>query len=307
MENSELKQKIENLLGEEVVTFVLKGKGMANNAYYLETKTGNKYLVKEERADKETDEQNNLIAEGNIIKRLNELDPNLPVPQVAFVSETLKMYCYKYIDGEMMIHAWASLSEENRQILSEEIGLFHARLGKLIMQDDAQKAGLQIDLNSTLGEEMEKNCTDFLADQELPEEWRGLVELARKIFTETESSALFQCIHNDAHNENIIVKDGKLESFIDFGDSEFADAHRDFCMYVRHHSDYVQYILNAYIQASGNELSKKRVVAFAFMRDLDEVAYYFHNPLEEQKRLQELPGIPVKQRVENYKRLLAEW
>ena len=37
MNGEELKNKIQEILGKEITTFVLKGKGACNNAYYIET------------------------------------------------------------------------------------------------------------------------------------------------------------------------------------------------------------------------------------------------------------------------------
>lgn len=47
------KLQIQKLLGKKITQFVLKGKGACNNAYYLETDKGEKYIVKQEREIKE--------------------------------------------------------------------------------------------------------------------------------------------------------------------------------------------------------------------------------------------------------------
>lgn len=304
MGNTELKRTIASLLGKEITHFELKGKGMCNNAYYLETSDGNNYLVKEERPDKETDEQNNLVVEGGLIQRLNMLDPSLPVPQIAFVSESPRLYGYSYLQGVMMVDLWPSLLEEKRISLCESVGNLHAQLGRLIDENTARDVGLVIDFDNTVPESYDS----FLNDTELPADWKSLAQEAYRVYNETHDQAIFQCIHNDAHNENVILNaEGELVSFIDFGDSEFADVHKDFCYYVRHYPDYVKYVIDSYQKSSGNEISEKRVILYALLRDLDEVAWYFHNPEDEQKRLLKSPGILVAQRVENYKKLLGDY
>lgn len=302
MTDFDLRRTVESLLGQEVVTLSLAKKGMCNDVYYAETTAGGRFSIKAERKDKSATEQNDLLIEANLLRRLNRQSHTFPVPQIAFVSESPILYGYRYVEGTVMFQAWLSLSDDERISLSTSLGRFHAILGKLITAADS----LELGLRSGPDENLERNCKRFLASSRPPIEWKKLVERAWSAFEETLSEAHYQCIHNDAHPENIIVNGSKLASVVDFGDCEFNDISKDLCYYVRHYPNHYRYVLDAYSEVTGNRLSEKRVVLHALLTDL---VYFFSNPNQEQReleRIQKYCGIPVNTRVENYQRLLAE-
>jgi aminoglycoside phosphotransferase (APT) family kinase protein len=105
-----LERITEENLGKKLIGFSLKGQGMCNNVWYAVSEDHQQYSVKQERSEKEEDEQNDLLVEARIIRRLNEKSPSLPVPHVVFLAENPKMYCYHYVEGERMRDAWDFLS-----------------------------------------------------------------------------------------------------------------------------------------------------------------------------------------------------
>lgn len=62
-----IKVIIEKNIGKSVSELILKGKGMCNYAWYVRTSDDKKYLIKQERSDKETSERNDLITEARTI------------------------------------------------------------------------------------------------------------------------------------------------------------------------------------------------------------------------------------------------
>ena len=72
-----MKDQIQKLLGEEISLIKLKGQGACNNAYYVETQNHHKYIIKQERENKEFKPQNTLIVEANIIKQLANMKYSL--------------------------------------------------------------------------------------------------------------------------------------------------------------------------------------------------------------------------------------
>ncbi len=141
----ELKVKIQELLRKAITKFVLKGKGYCNNAYYIETSDKSKYIVKEQGNDKELQEQNDLAIEAVVIQQLYKIGLSVPIPRVIFVSEKPKMYGYEYIEGDMMMDVWESLSETERIDICRTLGYFHSEIGKKFTKEMAKQIGIKID------------------------------------------------------------------------------------------------------------------------------------------------------------------
>ena len=135
MENTQadldkLKSHVQTSLGKEINKLILKGKGAVSMAYYVETNDGGKYIVKQERIDKEVEPQNDLIVEAKVAQQLYDLNLSVPIPHVVFVSENPKMYGYEYIEGDLMRGIWETLSENERVDICTKLGYFHAEIGK---------------------------------------------------------------------------------------------------------------------------------------------------------------------------------
>ena len=270
--HDQLKLKIQEYLGKEITQFTLKGKGACNNAYYIETIDGGRYIVKEEREDKETHEQNSLAVEGRVIQQLGDLGLSVPLPTIAFVSEELKMYGYEYVDGDIMRGIWNSLSEHEKIDICRSLGNFHAEIGKKFTKEMSEAVGIEINNSTGLHPEVVERYEKWSIDSKIPEDFRNLVIQARSIFESTHNDVFFQFIHNDAHHENVLIKDAKISGIIDFGDAEYGEIAKEFSRYIRDYPDYFQHIVSAYEEVSGNKLSYKRLVSNAFVSGFNEIA-----------------------------------
>jgi len=269
MENLTASQKVSKrliaeLLKEEIRLFALKGKGLVNNAYYVETRTG-KYIVKQEREDKEFQPQNNLVVEAAVIKQLATLNLSTPVPNVVFVCEEPKMYGYKYIEGDMLINVWTAMTEEEKISICRELGNFHAEIGKKFTKQMAEEVGIKINTSLDVHQETIKDNESILSDKEVPEELKNLLKETRQIFDTTMHKGLFQFLHNDAQHENILIRDKKISGIIDFGESEYGEVVKEFSRYIRDFPNYFQYIVSAYEEKSGNKLLYKRLVSYSLL------------------------------------------
>jgi len=273
---NELKTIIQNLLNKEITQFSLKGKGAVNNAYYIETSDGKKYIVKQEREDKEFQPQNDLVVEAKVAQVLCGLDLSIPVPSVVFISEDPKMYCYEFIEGNLMREIWENLSEDERVDVCNRLGYFHAEIGKKFTKEMAEKVGIKIDMSPDLHPEVLAEYNRLILDEAVPEEFVKLVKLAKSIFERTQSRLVFQFLHNDAHHENVIVKDKMISGFIDLGMAEYGEVAKEFSRYIRDYPDYFQHIVSAYEKESGNVLSYERLVSNALISGfVDIVEDYF--------------------------------
>lgn len=264
-QDSGLREKIQECLGKEITQFVLKGKGACNNAYYIETVGGGKYIVKQEREQKESEPQNNLLIEAAIAKHLHNLGLSIPIPHVVFVSEHPNIYGYEYIDGEMMIGVWDSLSKDERIGICHNLGRFHAEIGKKVGKETSQKIGIKIDESHGLHPEVLKEYHELMKSDDVPDQFKRLVETAMGIFNETLDRPVFQFIHNDAHHENVLIKDRKISGIIDFGNAEYGEVTKEFSRYIRDFPEYFTYIVSAYEKESGHRLSYKHLVSNALL------------------------------------------
>lgn len=271
MKQDQLKYIIEQELGKNIVDFSLKGKGMCNNAWYVKTSDNKEYLIKQERHDKETNEQNDLIVEAKTIQELNETNPNLPIPKIVFIIGSPKMYCYEYIEGEMMINAWKNLSEQEKISLCEELGKFHAKFESALSPNEVKILGLEINTSTDLHSETKKEIEVFLNDAQIPEKYKKIVRQVSQLFEETRAEALFGLCHNDSHHENIIVRNGKLACMIDFGDTEYGNIYNEFTRYVQDYPDYFEIIVGTYERMSNRKLSRTRLIAQTVLNAVDDI------------------------------------
>jgi Ser/Thr protein kinase RdoA (MazF antagonist) len=297
MENEiQLRNKIQELLGKEIITFELKGKGDCNYAYYVETHDGGKYIVKQEREQKQTEDQNDLVVEGNLLRKLYATDLSTPIPKVVFVSENPKLYGYEYIEGELMRGVWESLSEDEKIDICRSLGRFHAEIGKNFTKEMCATSG--IDMNDSIEPhpQVGKDYKRLITDPNVPVEFNNLVKEAKVIFDGTVDKTVFQFLHNDAHHENVIIKNKEISGIIDFGDSEYGETAKEFSRYIRDYPDYFQHIVSSYEQISGNKLSYERLVSNALISGfIDIVENYWKGGESRQK---------AKEAIEKYKELL---
>ncbi len=264
-------EKIESLLGKKIKVFELKGKGACNNAYYIETEEGKKYIVKQEREDKELSEQNSLLVEARVEEELYKNNLSVPIPKVIFVGEFPAIYGYEYLEGDLMRSIWESLGESERIDICHKLGVFHAEMGKKISKDEARDLGVKINESTDLHPEIIEEYDLILSSSDIPEEFKVLARKAREIFNTTFDKTFFQFIHNDAHHENVLIKDNKISGIIDFGDAEYGEIAKEFSRYIRDFPNYFTHIVSAYEEESGNKLSYIRLVTNAFLSGLMEI------------------------------------
>lgn len=270
-----MKKTIQKLLGEGIIIFEVKGKGYCNNAYYVETQSGKKFIIKEERPDGELKEQNSLTVEAHVIQELSKLNFSIPLPKIRFVSKEPTMFGYTYIEGEPLIDTWKKLTQEERIRICQDLGNFHAELGQRINETMAREMGIQINMYKGLHPEVEEEYCKILTFTDIPNGWKTFAQKAKTVFDQTLELGVFQFLHNDAHHENIIVKDGEITGIIDFGDSEYGEVAREFSRYIRDFPDHAEYIIKAYEKASGHKLSRERLLSNSFLSGLmDNVEDY---------------------------------
>ncbi len=262
---SSLKRIIQDSLGKEITQISLKGRGACNDAYYVETTDGSRYIVKRERVQKEFQPQNSLLVEAAVARKLFGVGLSVPIPRVALTSEDPAMYGYEYIDGVILKDVWGVLSEVERIDICQKLGNFHAEIGKKITREVSQDLGVKIDESSGLHPEVEKEYIQLMAMGDVPDQFKQLAQRAKEVFERTKDRCIFQFLHNDAHHENILIKDKKIAGIIDFGNAEYGEVAREFSRYIRDFPEHFQYIVVAYEAVSGNQLSYDRLVSNALL------------------------------------------
>lgn len=271
MERVQLKKFIDNKLGKNIVEFFLKEKGMCNNAWYVKTSDNEEYLIKQERHDKGTNEQNDLVVEAKTIQKLNQVNSSLPIPKIVFILESPKMYCYKYIEGDMMLDAWKNLSEQEKKSLCKELGKFHAEFENALSKEEIQALGLEIDTSTDLHKQTKEEIEVFLNDTQIPEKYKIIVKQVCEVFEKTKTEASFGLCHNDSHHENIIIHKGKFACVIDFGDTGYGDIHNEFTRYVQDYPNYFEIIVKTYEKLSNKTLSRIRLIAQTILNAIDDI------------------------------------
>ena len=289
---------IQPYLPSPITTLSLKGKGAVNYAYYVETEDGSKYIVKQEREDKEFQPQNNLVVEAHVIQKLRLEGLRFPIPEVVFISETPHMYGYKYVEGELLRGVWSSLTENEKIHICKSLGKFHAEIGKKFSKDDAKAIGIVIDPSTNLHPEVLRDYALILENPEVPEEFKSVARNAKSIFDTTHDDVVFQFLHNDAHHENVLIKDTEISGIIDFGNAEYGEIAKEFSRYIRDFPAHFQHIISAYEEESGNRLSYIRLVTGSLVNGLiDNVEDYLKGG---DKR------VKAEMAIATYKKLIEE-
>ncbi|MFA7193498.1 MAG: aminoglycoside phosphotransferase family protein [Candidatus Paceibacterota bacterium] len=273
--SEDLRGDIEKIIKEKITKFELKASGFVNNAYYLETKTGKKCIVKVEKEIQEFTPQNSLVIEAKVAQKLYESNLTIPVPEVIFVSQDPDMYGYSFIEGDTLRNVWKDLSEEERIDILRNLGYFHAQIGKIISKQNANEMGVLVDDSTGLHLEVLADYHLIISDESLPKNMIDLAQKAKSIFDTTLDQSVFQFIHNDAHHENVLIKDKKISGFIDFGNSEYGETAREFSRYIRDFPNHFQHIIDSYEEESNNKLSLARLITNSFLSGLiDNVEDY---------------------------------
>jgi Ser/Thr protein kinase RdoA (MazF antagonist) len=298
MTEEELKLKIQKHLGKEIIRFALQGKGAVNFAYYIETSDGGKYIIKQERADKEFQPENDLPTEAAIAKQLYILDLSIHTPHVVFSSKNPDMYGYEYVEGELMKEIWGSLSEDEKISICQSLGYFHAEIGKKLTEGMSRACGVKIDGSSGLHPEVSEEYERLSIDPNVPDEFRNLAKKAKVIFDGTMDGVVFQFIHNDSHHENILIKEKKISGIIDFGNAEYGEIAKEFSRYIRDYPDYFQYIVSAYEEKSGNKLSYERLISNALLSGFVDIVENYNKG--------GVDRIKAKESIATYRRLLSK-
>jgi len=295
-DQEKLKLKIQELLGEKITQFVLKGKGAVNFAYYVETADGGKYIVKQERSDKEFQPQNNLIVEAKVAQTLYDIKLSLPIPRVVFISENPEMYGYEYIEGDLMIEKWESFSENERVDICHQLGYFHAEIGKKFTKEMAGVIGIKIDMSANLHPEVSSDYDRLIIDINVPDNFKILAREAKLIFDKTQDNLVFQFLHNDSHHENIIIKNKVISGIIDFGNAEYGEIAKEFSRYIRDFPDYFKHIVSSYEKESGNNLSYERLVSNALLSGFIDIIDDYHKGGEDR--------LKAEKSIETYRKLV---
>ncbi len=303
MENTQadldkLKSHVQTSLGKEINKLILKGKGAVSMAYYVETNDGGKYIVKQERIDKEVEPQNDLIVEAKVAQQLYDLNLSVPIPHVVFVSENPKMYGYEYIEGDLMRGIWETLSENERVDICTKLGYFHAEIGKKFTKEMAQTIGIKNDMSEDLHPEVSADYKRLILDAGVPEEFKSLVKEAKSIFEVTQDKLAYQFLHNDSHHENIIIKDKKISGIIDFGNAEYGEITKEFSRYIRDFPEYFKYIVTAYEEESGNKLSYERLISNALISGFIDIVEDYRKGGDDR--------LKAEKAIDTYKNLIQE-
>lgn len=296
MAPDDLKHTIQNLLGEEITEFTLKGKGCVNYAYYIETKNGLKLIVKKEREDAICIPPNSLKVEATLIQNLASFHVHIPIPKVVFISEDPLMYAYEYLDGEVLKSAWHDLTEEERIEICTALGYFHAEVGNKISEDDAIAMGVVVNRSTDVHPKHLSDYDAALVNSLIPEEYKALARKAKELFDSTHDQVYFQFLHNDGHRENVLIKDKKISGIIDYGNAEYGEIAKEFAHYVREFPNHFQYIVSAYEERSGNKLSMKRLISYSYLSSLNDFVQEYIKGGE--------PRSNTEKSIVEYKRLL---
>lgn len=293
-----LKSEIQKILGKEISVLNLKASGFVSNAYYIETVDGSKYIAKQKQKDKENFAQNTLTTEARVIKLLGEMHLLLPIPRIISILEESEMYVYEYIEGEVLRSVWDTLSEEEKINICSSLGNFHAEIGKKFTKEMSVVSGIRINESTGLHPEVLEEYIKYSVDLAVPEDLRMLLKKAKEVFDTTEDQVVFQFVHNDAHHENVLIKDKKISGIIDFGDAEWGEVAKEFSRYIRDWPDHFHHIVSAYEKSSGHKLSFERLMSNAFLSGFGEIWEDYHKRGEEKERAEYL--------ISKYKTFLSD-
>jgi thiamine kinase-like enzyme len=154
-----------------------------------------------------------------------------------------------------------------------------------------------IDPSPKLHPEVEADYHRLIKDETTPQHFKDLAQKAKDILDTTLDETIFQFLHNDAHPENIIIKDKQISGIIDFGNAEYGEIAKEFSRYIRDFPHHFTHIVSAYENASCNKLSHRRLVSNALLSGFIDIVESYHKGGEEKAKAEKVISI--------YKDLLA--
>jgi Ser/Thr protein kinase RdoA (MazF antagonist) len=259
MNISTIIKKTEDNLNVTVDSYSILGEGQCNTIFKIETNNQG-YCLKLEKEEKPFDELNHISVEGSILEYLNEnIDIVQYVPKLVVVNK--KYYLYEYINGKSMKESFDGFSVDTQEDICKNIAKFHYLLEKA-KKEDVLKIGVTEYKPERHKLGLEQHDLSILSRKN-----KDLITRAFRIYEDSIDSSLHQLLHNDAHDENIFIRNNKV-IFIDFGDMIWRDVHYDFYNYVIKYPNHWESIVNEFENLSGQKINRKRIVSIALLRYL---------------------------------------
>ncbi|OGM94991.1 hypothetical protein A2524_02780 [Candidatus Wolfebacteria bacterium RIFOXYD12_FULL_48_21] len=280
-----LKRIISKKLHVDIIEISFLGKGACSNIFSCKTRTGQLYCLKEERSDKFDTESNDIVKEARLIQFLNTQSIAL-IPEVTFILNKPRLYCYKYIQGKPLNTRWNSLSEKNKVSIMKSIGKYHAELYNKISIDEAGLAGVRKDESDfihSISNILPKLKSIDKSNSQLYKKALWMQKSYRRV---TDEHPVYGFLHGDLHQGNLLVNHGKLAGIVDFGKSAIGDIHKDFSHHARHYPEYIDVLIDSYKSHTGLKLSKDKIIFYAFLKDLEKLTYHIDKYATHKKNIE---------------------
>lgn len=282
-------------LREKVAEFSLLEKGACNNIFLLKTESGKSYCLKEERPDKLDGEANNILTEADLIDLLHKKSVAY-TPKILFVFKKHKVYCYEYIDGETLDSRWEYMTKKDRETIMKDIGKYHAELYNKISVEELSPLGIKKDVR-----DFDNYISDILCKlgeiNKSSELYKATLKMQQSYSKARFDNAINSFLHGDLHKGNLLVNKNKLAGVVDFGKSVIGDIHKDFSHHMRHYPEYIDIVIKSFENMTGINLSKNKIVFYAFLKDLEKLIYH----LDKYKTHKEM----LEKKIKTYNKLLS--
>lgn len=252
----------------ELKEIILIGSGACNDVYFLKTHDKS-FALKIEKNIKVDLEVNSIKKEFLIIKKLTERKINL-LPKSAEFIKTLNGFLYTYVKSETLDKTWPSLDSFGRKNILSDIIKFQSSIHKLGRIDDVDIKNGSCDI---------LKYTKFLKSKVKKESginnnlYRELLKI-ETILKSLSYKPLITLIHDDIHPGNLLIFNKKLCGIIDFGKIVYADVYKDFSHLISMYPEYTEYIINTYEKISGIKMSKKILLYYSILRDIEKSSYH---------------------------------
>jgi aminoglycoside phosphotransferase len=202
---------------------------------------------------------------------------SVKIPEVLFRGRSLDYIGYRKIPGVTLSEeAGASIPAFERKRLSQQIASFLAELHAAVDVETAKRAGLEEHDVSSFDKIYPVIAARFPDDQRLVEFTRH----ASLEFSEMTSHAPNRVLHWDLHNGNMILDpaDHSLRGVVDFDTVRIADVHAEFRSLYRFNPALAAESMEAYEKLAGVNLSFRRVMLYAWLVKLSDLAQSADSP-----------------------------
>ncbi len=202
----------------------------------------------------------------------------LAIPQIEFVGKAASYMGYHKIPGTRFTNRLlGSLTARERARLVRDLANFLFEIHSAMSVSEAKRIDLRDELPRPFHDRIPIIIKKHIENKKIIQFLNETVTAFRKL-GHTHDRLVF--LYNDLHNDNMAwnTKTKRLNGIFDFGDVAVGDIHLDFHPLYKFNQHLMEEVVRAYERRATTKLSLPRIIIYARMNELADLAEYIDQP-----------------------------